>query len=378
MVLGIDATTLGSGGFQRHLVEILRNYGSRNNEFESIKIWGPGIVLKQIPNSVYIEKISHPLLNGNLFSRFLWKLLFRDSSFKNENIDVLLDPTGFYTGNFHPYVTMSRNMLIFDRKEQQRFGFSFLRFKFIFLGLIQRKSFNNSDAIIFISEYSMKFISKLVDLRKKKTVIIHHGVSPIFINKPKIQYQIDYYSVANPFKILYVSSFFSYKHQNKVLECIIRLRNKGYPITIQFIGNVGQKSFSDHLEIKIQMNSDFVFWEKNISLEEIVKYYHASDCFIFASSCENMPNILIEAMASGLPIICSNYNPMPEFLQEAGLYFDPENVDQLESSLQLMIDDFRLRTILSSKSFNIAKNFNWTTCADRTFELLNNLVSNKI
>ena len=47
--------------------------------------------------------------------------------------------------------------------------------------------------------------------------------------------------------------------------------------------------------------------------------------FVFASSCENMPNTLVEAMASGLPIACSDRGPMPEILRDGGTYFDPEN-----------------------------------------------------
>ena len=42
------------------------------------------------------------------------------------------------------------------------------------------------------------------------------------------------------------------------------------------------------------------------------------DLFIFGSSCENMPNTLVEGMASGLPILSSNRGPMPEILKMGG------------------------------------------------------------
>ena len=45
---------------------------------------------------------------------------------------------------------------------------------------------------------------------------------------------------------------------------------------------------------------------------------------IFASSCESSSCVLIENMASGLPIACSNRGPMPEVLKDGGVYFDPE------------------------------------------------------
>ena len=50
---------------------------------------------------------------------------------------------------------------------------------------------------------------------------------------------------------------------------------------------------------------------------------------IFASSCENMPNSLVEGMASGLPIACSDRGPMPEILKkDGGLYLILKTINQ--------------------------------------------------
>ena len=56
-----------------------------------------------------------------------------------------------------------------------------------------------------------------------------------------------------------------------------------------------------------------------------------------------MPNILLEGMESGLPIACSNRNPMPEALGDAGVYFDPEIVDDIARALRELIDSHTLR-----------------------------------
>ena len=50
-----------------------------------------------------------------------------------------------------------------------------------------------------------------------------------------------------------------------------------------------------------------------------------ANLFIFASSCENMPNTLLEGMASGLPIACSDRGPMPETLQDRGILSMPRS-----------------------------------------------------
>ena len=56
------------------------------------------------------------------------------------------------------------------------------------------------------------------------------------------------------------------------------------------------------------------------------EHLREAELFVFASSCENLPNILIEGMAAGLPIACSRRPPMPEVLGDAGESFDPEAV----------------------------------------------------
>ena len=63
------------------------------------------------------------------------------------------------------------------------------------------------------------------------------------------------------------------------------------------------------------------------------------DAVIYASSCENMPNILIESMASGLPIACSDKQPMPEFLKNGGYYFNANSVDSIQKAIINLIED---------------------------------------
>jgi glycosyltransferase involved in cell wall biosynthesis len=62
-----------------------------------------------------------------------------------------------------------------------------------------------------------------------------------------------------------------------------------------------------------------------------------SDIFVFASSCENMPNTLIEGMAAGLKIACSSRGPMPEVLKDAGYYFDPESPVSISKAIEQII-----------------------------------------
>jgi glycosyltransferase involved in cell wall biosynthesis len=83
-----------------------------------------------------------------------------------------------------------------------------------------------------------------------------------------------------------------------------------------------------------------------------------------------MPNILLEEMASGLPIACSNRGPMPEVLGDAGVYFDPEDPNDIARALRELIESPVLRTKLARASFGRVQRYSWRRCADETFSFL--------
>ncbi len=112
---------------------------------------------------------------------------------------------------------------------------------------------------------------------------------------------------------------------------------------------------------------EFVTINEFVPHEKLVEFLAAADIFIFASSCENMPNTLVEAMAAGLPIACSDRGPMPEILGNAGVYFNPENPHSIAKSVASLITDADLRVKLSKKASKKAFKYSWGRCADETW-----------
>lgn len=374
-IIGIDASTLGSGGAKRHLLEILKNFNPDYFNTLSVKIWGNENLLNLIPNYNWLQKESPLYLNKNYLYRLFWQIFLKEKVFKYSKIDILFSPFGTYTGNFKPYVSMSRNMLIFEKKEKRRFRFfSFMRFKLNLLYYIQKKSFKNSNGIIFISNYAQKTIGNLIDIKNVKQIIINHGVSNVFQCPPRLYKQ----EKEKPHKFLYISSIWPYKHHLNVVKAVRNLHNLGYSVELDIVGSPDHYETSVELfnEIKKDNNRDFIFWYKKVSLDEVESFYKNADSFIFASTCENMPNILIEAMASGLPISCSKYNPMPEFIEDAAIYFDPTEISSIENALILLLTNNKLRNQISNKSYILSQNYNWKKCTDQTFNFINTIINN--
>jgi glycosyltransferase involved in cell wall biosynthesis len=107
--------------------------------------------------------------------------------------------------------------------------------------------------------------------------------------------------------------------------------------------------------------------------QQLPQYLAESDIFIFASSCENMPNTLLEGMGSGLPIACSNQGPMPEILQDGGLYFNPEVPFEIAATLKKIVEEKTSREERIKCAYYLSKQYSWERCAKKTWMFLNEI-----
>lgn len=107
-----------------------------------------------------------------------------------------------------------------------------------------------------------------------------------------------------------------------------------------------------------------------VPYHELRNAYFSADLGVFASSCENLPIILLENMAAGLPIAASNKGPMQDVLGAGGHYFDPLNANGIAEALESLILSEDLRTKISKISYLKANNFSWIRCADETMKFL--------
>ena len=64
-ILGIDASTVASGGGERHLIELLNNFHLNQNEFDRIMVWGVDSLLNQLPNELDDVHVIVPQLIEN-------------------------------------------------------------------------------------------------------------------------------------------------------------------------------------------------------------------------------------------------------------------------------------------------------------------------
>jgi glycosyltransferase involved in cell wall biosynthesis len=373
--IGIDATNIRRGGGVTHLIEILSVLDPSKYGINEIILWGGSSTLDSIQERPWLVKLNPKALNKGLLKRAFWQRFYLSKAAYESKCDILFVPGGSFLGSFKPVVTMSQNLLPFEISEVRRYGFSIFTIKLLLLRLVQSISFQKSDGIIFLSKYAQNLVFKATSYRSTNTQVIPHGLSSRFYLKPRKQLSIKEYSTEQPFHILYVSIIDEYKHQWHVVDAVADLRRMGLPIVIDLIGPAYQPSLKKlNKKIKsLDSESEWIFYHGAISYEKLHNYYKNSDLGLFASSCENMPIILLEMMASGLPIACSNNGPMPEVLGNAGLYFSPEHPKDISNTLIKLIKSPSTRMKLAELSFEKSKKYSWERCGEETFSFISNV-----
>jgi len=369
--IGIDASNLSGGGGVTHLVELLGAARPDEHGIERIVIWAGRKTLEQVPVRPWLERVHDPLLDESLMKRAFWQQAI-GSRLREKRCGVLFVPGGTFLGTFRPFVTMSRNMLPFEYPEMRRYGLSPMLVKLLLLRMTQAVSFRKSDGLIFLSGYAKATVEKAIGGSPRRSGTIPHGVNGRFRSASRPHRPIASCSPGDPFRLLYVSAIAPYKHQWHVVEAVAALRREGVPVALDLVGPAYPASL--HRLRKAQEKSDpekaFIRYFGAVPYEELPGRYDGADAFVYASSCENLPNILLEAMAASLPIACSDRGPMPEVLGEAGIYFDPEVPGSISRALKTLIGDAGLRERCAMSARERARSYTWERCARETFDFL--------
>lgn len=372
--VGIDASNIRQGGGMTHLSQLLQAGDPAAAGIERVSIWARKSTLAVLPDQPWLEKRSSSWMERVLPLRVMGQQFLLSRELTKNACDVLFSPGGtLLNWSSVPAVTMSQNMLPFEPLEAGRFGFfNLMRLKMHLLRFALGRSFRRADGVIFLTGYAQHAISRMLKGVSGATALVPHGIESRFFQQPRSPRELASCSIEQPFKVLYVSILMPYKHQVEVALAASKLRAEGIPIEMRFIGDAWGKygrQFRMLLD-KLDPEREFLIWSGAEAFESVHHCYQNSDLFVFASSCENLPNILVEAMAAGLPIACSDRGPMPEVLGEAGIYFNPELSTSIAEVMRKLMLDAPLRAKLAGLAMEKAKNYSWERCARDTFTFI--------
>lgn len=373
MIIGINASRARSGGAVSHLVGIISEMDWGINSDVEIHIWTYKQMFEKIPKHSLVKLHFNKVFDQSIFMQLIWERFGFPNELKKYNCDILLNIDAGSVARYQKMVTMSRDMLSYEPGEMDRFPFSKEKLRLIFLKYIQNASLRASNGVIFLTHYAGKVIQQSCG-KLRNIEYISHGVGKEFtIAKKHEHVKLE---LQNPINVLYVSNIAPYKHQWNVVRGIAHLRNKGYNVRLTLTGggNIdsltgSQKKLDEALQ-ECDPYGRFVETLGYVSQSDLPQILNSADIFVFASSCENMPNTLIEAMSVGLPIACSDRGPMPEVLKDAGVYFNPDIPISIANALEKYLKNQVLLVNNAKKANQLSENYSWARCSNETFAFL--------
>ncbi len=367
----INGLSARQGGGQTYLLNLLRFYPSNL----SLKIYlAAPDSLKVSETPANLHRLSIPKWALNPFLRVVWEKWVLPRHLKALQVDVLFCPGGMVSTpapeGCKTAVTF-QNMLPFAPEERRRYPWGYMRFRLWLLRFLQGHSFQQTDLVIFISQYAKQVIDQALPYRKGKSVVVPHGLSDHFRRDPNRSFPNEMPSEY----VLYVSILDVYKAQLEVVRAWHRLREqRDTPEKLVLVGP-SYPPYKQKVRLLIQQLGleQEVILRGSVPYAELPTYYQHAKVNLFASSCENCPNILLEALAAGQPLLSSNYPPMPEFGEDAVAYFNPYDPNELADLLARYLGDAELRTQRGKQALGVSLKYQWADVARKTWEVLENL-----
>ena len=224
--------------------------------------------------------------------------------------------------------------------------------------------------IIGISKNTLDDMVKYFpEFKGKKKQVIWHGVSNDFF---VINDKNPFLEIQNQ-KIYYNSYYFYLGNRQGYKNFILLL--KAYAKLIKNVPDcpkllvAGGGNFAD-IENRIINElgiNETIIKMNNVKQEELNCIYNYCTGFVYPSLYEGFGMPILEAMKAGCPVICSNTSSLPEVAGEAAIYFNPNDVEDLEKSLYNLLD-LNTRKELIKKGLENVKKFTWENTCKKTLE----------
>lgn len=367
----INALSARLGGGQTYLRNVLDRTPERNDLCIYI-LCDDSLRLPSGRSNIHRVKPRWPTKQP--LSRTIWEYLWLPGLLRRLDIDVLFCPGGLVS-RWLPVscktITMFRNMLPFVPSLHARYSWSWARLRLWILAKILLGSIQRADHAIFISEHGRQVIEGLTPTPLKGTSVIYHGLGERFKTSDREGMDPPVVAAGNEY-LAYVSIFDYYKNQVEVVRAFDLVKRSRPTREKLLLVGPDHSPYSALVRREIRdlgLDGDVVV-TGSVPYEDLPDLYAHAKLNVFASDCENCPNVMLEAMGSGRPLLVSAKPPMPEFGGDAVLYFNPANPEDIAAKILEVIDDPQRQRQLGALAAERVENFSWRETTRQTWAVI--------
>ncbi len=232
-----------------------------------------------------------------------------------------------------------------------------------------------ADRIIAVSEASRSDIVQHLNIppeRHDSIRVIYNGVSSSFAPAPAADPLRD--DSSRPRTILYVGRSDPYKNLPLLIESFSQARqNAPFPLLLKILGPPDLRYPEAGQRVKELGLEASVFWAGYQTSSALVKAYQDADLVVLPSRYEGFGLPVVEAMACGAPVLCSDIPVLKEIGGQAAFYTPLDNGAELANGLLHILTDRELRQGMIQRGFEQARQFTWTAAAKKTIALYHEL-----
>jgi glycosyltransferase involved in cell wall biosynthesis len=223
------------------------------------------------------------------------------------------------------------------------------------MALLTRISARRATRVITISESARDDIVRTFEVAPEKIDVTPLGVRPPERRPPR---------AGGPPSILCVAQKRPYKNLASLIHAVAELPEAtlvlpGAPTEYE----AELRRLADRLGVAERVR--FPAWVPGDELEAL---YAQATCFVLPSLIEGFGLPVLEAMARGVPVACSDRPALPEVAGDGALLFDPTDQRAVTNAVRRLLGDADLREQLSARGLERAKHFTWRRTAELTLE----------
>ena len=283
--------------------------------------------------------------------RILWEQTVLAFEAARCRLDVMFNP-GFTA----PVLAPCRSVTVFHDLQHKRHPGNFRWFDLPFWKLLLWTSAHRSRGLIAVSEATRADLLRFYRVPARP----HQRGSP---RRGGGIFPLDR-SHTEPF-VLCVSTLHPHKNLDRLIRAYAR-RKRDWTLTIAGLRGFFAEELDRLIqELNVRESVRLTGW---IPRAELLDLYARAQAFVYPSTFEGFGMPVLEAMAAGVPVACSDIPPLREVAGDTALFFDPLDESAISGALDRVVGEAALRGELSRKGRERASGFTWERCAVETLQ----------
>ena len=299
----------------------------------------------------------------------IWHVMYSGYHLSKYKFDIVHE-----VGNFNQitFLKSKKVLTIHDIVPKMIKGYGTLQVDF---NLLLPECIRKTDIIIADSEYTKRDIIRRYGTDEDKIRVVPLAASMKFRRSGDDRYFAEVkakYSLPDGF-ILYVGGVDRRKNLITLIDAYEKARQKGCKEKLVMVGiKFGRKILER--EVRVRGLQKEVILIDFVGDDELVAIYNAGKLFVYPSLYEGFGLPILEAMACGVPVLCSGDTSLPEVGGDAAEYFNPNNTDEMAVKINELLNSETTLKRLQKMGMQRAGEFSWGKTARMTKEIYDELL----